>query len=324
MKESSEANREVANPRPRTDPSHQRRVPERDAQAEVPAALEGQGEAPAVWINGETAERLSPLDRGLHFGDGVFETIACPAGRPRWLRLHLERLALGCARLGLPTPGPARLQNAVERAAADGGRCIVKLLLTRGPAARRGYAWGAEQGTWLVIRYPWPHEDPTFGRSGVRVRIAATRLGENPALAGLKHCNRLEQILARNEDRSAETDEALMLSHSGKLVSGTMTNVFLVDGPAESPRLRTPEVSLCGVAGIMRRVVLGEAAGEGIPVTECMLWPEDLEAATEVFLTNARIGIWPVRSLDGRPLAPGPVTRRLQARLAPLLEGRDV
>ena len=275
--------------------------------------------APAVWINGEAQGRLSALDRGLHFGDGLFETIACLGGRARFLGLHLERLGLGCARLRLPAPGPQRLRATIERAAGDEERCIVKVLLTRGPAVTRGYAWGGEHGTWLVIRYPWPQEDPALARSGVRVRTAATRLGENPAIAGLKHCNRLEQILARNEERAAEADEALMLSHSGRLVSGTMTNVFLVDGPPGSPRLRTPEVSLCGVAGVMRRVVIAEAAREGVPATECALSPRDLDAATEVFLTNARIGIWPVRAIDGRPLAAGALTRRLQERLAPRL-----
>ena len=275
--------------------------------------------APAVWINGEAAGSLSPLDRGLHFGDGLFETIACLRGRPRFLELHLERLSLGCARLSLPAPGRERLGAAIERAAAEADRSIVKLLVTRGPALQRGYAWGGEQGTWLVIRYPWPHEDPALALTGARVRTAATRLGENPALAGLKHCNRLEQILARNEDRSHEADEALMLSHSGHLVSGTMTNVFLVAGPPEAPRLRTPQIALCGVAGIMRRVVLREAAREGIPACECALAPHDLDEAGEVFLTNARIGIWPVRSIDDRALAVGPVTRRLQERLGPLL-----
>ncbi len=275
--------------------------------------------APLVWINGEAGGSLSPLDRGLHFGDGLFETIACLGGRPRFLGLHLKRLSLGCARLGLPAPGLERLSAAIKNAAAPLERAIVKLLVTRGPALQRGYAWGEEQGTWLVIRYPWPQEDPALARSGVRVRTAATRLGENPALAGLKHCNRLEQILARNEDRSNEADEALMLSHSGNLVSGTMTNVFLVSGPPQAPRLSTPEVAQCGVAGIMRRVVLREAVREGIPASESVLHPVDLDGASEVFLTNARIGIWPVRSIDGRALAVGPVTRRLQERLEPLL-----
>ena len=111
-----------------------------------------------------------------------------------------------------------------------------------------------------------------------------------------------------------------MLSRSGKLISGTMTNVFLVDGPSQSPRLRTPAIEVCGVAGVMRRVVLREAARAGIPAMECDLWPADLAAATEVFLTNARIGIWPVSRLQERTLIPGPVTRRLQTLLQSLLE----
>ena len=259
--------------------------------------------AATVWINGRRAARLSALDRGLHYGDGLFETLACLKGRPRFLSLHLARLALGCARLRLSAPGPQRLRAAIEQAAAQADRSIVKLLVTRGPAVARGYAAGGEQGSWLVIRYPWPEEDP--------------------ALAGLKHLNRLEQILARNEDSVIEAEETLMLSHSGKLISGTMSNVFLVHEAGGRLRLRTPDLALCGVAGVMRSVVLREAAQEGISASECALAPPDLDTAAEVFLTNARIGIWPVRSIDGRPLAPGPLTRALQGRLAPLLEAAD-
>jgi 4-amino-4-deoxychorismate lyase len=142
------------------------------------------------------------------------------------------------------------------------------------------------------------------------------RLGENPALAGLKHCNRLEQVLARREWTDPDISEALLFSSSDRLVSGTMSNVFIVDGS----RLRTPRVDLCGVAGVMRRVVLREAANAGIPVGEEVLSAEDLRSADELFLTNARIGIWPVRALDGRMISPGPLTRRLQQLIAPLLE----
>jgi 4-amino-4-deoxychorismate lyase len=152
------------------------------------------------------------------------------------------------------------------------------------------------------------------------VRIAATRLGENPALAGMKHCNRLEQVLAANEADGAEADEALMLSSGGQLICGTMTNVFLVDSVNGAARVRTPEIRTCGVAGVMRRVVLREAARAGITVRESALTLEDLAAAEEVFLTNARLGVWPVRELAGRTLAPGPVSARLGALLQPLLE----
>ena len=277
--------------------------------------------AVTALVNGAPAAGISALDRGLHFGDGVFETIACLLGRPRFLSLHLERLAQGCRALGFPPPASEMLRAEIERLASPHERSIVKLIVTRGPAVVRGYAVsGREQATRVAIRYPWPVEDPILQQQGVSVRVAATPLGENPALAGLKHCNRLEQILARGEPGADATAEALQLSRSGKLISGTMTNVFLVDGTPHSPRLRTPTLDLCGVAGVMRRVVLREAARAGITATECPMWPADLAGATEIFLTNARVGIWPVGRLEDRTLAPGPVTRRLQSLLQPLLE----
>ncbi len=278
-------------------------------------------EAVSTLIDGVADDRVSALDRGLHFGDGVFETIACLHGRPRFLSLHLERLAHGCRALGIAAPASRTLRAEIESLAAAQERAIVKLIVTRGTAIARGYATsGREQATRVAIRYPWPVEDTAWQQRGVAVRVAAMRLGESPALAGIKHCNRLEQILARSEPGSAAATEALMLSRSGRLVSGTMTNLFLVDGPVQSPRVRTPAIDLCGVAGVMRRVVLREAARAGIDAAECELWPTDLEAAAEVFLTNARVGIWPVGRLAERTLTPGPVTRRLQALLQPLLE----
>ena len=122
--------------------------------------------------------------------------------------------------------------------------------------------------------------------------------------------------MARREWTDPAVAEALLYSRSGLLVSGTMSNVFMVQGSC----LRTPRIDLCGVAGVMRRVVLREAMQAGIPCEERELQRCDLEAAEELFLTNARIGIWPIAALDGRLLAPGPVTRRLQRLLAPRLE----
>ena len=275
----------------------------------------------SVLIDGAAAGALSPLDRGLHYGDGVFETIACLHARPRFLSLHLARLTQGCRTLGFAAPAAEQLREDVVRLAGEQDRSIVKLIVTRGRANVRGYAVSSDaRATRVAIRYPWPVEDPVLQQQGVGVRVAAMRLGENPALAGLKHCNRLEQILARSEPHDAASAEALMLSRSGKLVSGTMSNVFLIDGPPQSPRLRTPAIDVCGVAGVMRHVVLQEAARAGVTATECALWPTDLADATEIFLTNARVGIWPVARLEERTLIPGPVTRRMQSLLAPLLE----
>ncbi len=263
------------------------------------------------------SEAVSSLDRGLHFGDGLFETIACCARRPRFLPLHLDRLAAGCARLKIEFSRLETVRRQIRALAAEKERGLIKLLVTRGPALARGYAvTGDERATCLTIRYPWPLEDPAQAQDGVRARTLTLRLGENPSLAGLKHCNRLEQVLARQEWSDPQIAEGLLFSSSGRLVSGTMSNIFIV----RDSELLTPPVDLCGVAGVMRHVVLREAARAGIAAREYELSCEDLVSADEIFLTNARIGIWPVRELDSRRLSVGARTRQLQQILQPLLE----
>lgn len=277
--------------------------------------MASEGAPQAVWVNGRPDAALSPLERGLHYGDGLFETIACLGGRPRFLNLHLERLARGCTRLGIELPDREELRREILAAAAEAPSAIVKVLLTRGPAVARGYATtGSEQPTRLTLRYR-REDEPRNAQDGVRVRTAAQRLGENPALAGLKHLNRLEQVLARREWSDGAIAEALMFSSSGMLISGVMSNVFLVEGA----RLRTPLLDRCGVAGVMRQVVLREAARAGIAAEEAPLDAGDLARARELFLTSAVIGLRPVRVLDGRACEIGAVTRELQQRLAPLL-----
>jgi len=270
-----------------------------------------------VLVNGQPAGEVSAFDRALHYGDGVFETIACLNGRPRFLPLHLERLEFGCERLGIQPPGQEEITAEITGLVSGVERAIVKLLVTGGEAVARGYARsGHERATRITIRYPWPHDEPAQLHDGVMARTLSLRLGENPRLAGLKHCNRLEQVLARTElANDPRLSEGILFSSSGNLVSGTMSNVFLV----RESSLLTPRIDQCGVAGVMRRVVLREARRAGLPTRECELRAENLQAADEVFLTNARVGIWPVRSLDERILTPGPVTRHLQAVLQPLL-----
>jgi 4-amino-4-deoxychorismate lyase len=271
----------------------------------------------AVLINGAEESVLSALDRGAHYGDGLFETIACRHGRARFLPFHLERLTEGCHRLGIRLDAYADLRTEIKRLASECDASLIKVIVTRGIATARGYgAKGDEIATRVVLRYSWPQEDPALWTNGVAVRVANLRLGENAALAGLKHLNRLEHVLARAEWRDPQVPEAVMFSSSGQLVSGTMSNVFIV----AAGLLKTPRIERCGVAGVMRRVVLQEASRAGIAREECALNADDLNRADEIFLTNARIGIWPVRALEQRTLVPGPITRELQALLRPLLE----
>jgi len=274
----------------------------------------------AALIDGRPGGEVSALERGLHYGDGLFETIACVAGSPRLLPLHLKRLLHGCRRLALNPPDPAQLADEITALARGSERAVLKLIVTRGTAHARGYAAsGEERGTRILLRYPWPKEDERLTNEGVRVRLAELRLGENPALAGLKTLNRLEQVLARFEWSTPAIAESLMFSSGGDLISGTASNVFLVRGG----ELATPRLDRCGVAGVMREAVALGAQRARITLKKCTLRAEDLAAAEEVFLTSALIGVRPVRELAGRALAVGPVTRRLQQELAPLLTGEE-
>jgi 4-amino-4-deoxychorismate lyase len=271
-----------------------------------------------VTVNGQTpVAGTSPYDRGLHFGDGVFETLVCRQGKVRFLALHMERLVQSCERLKINFGEVEPLRRELRAVAIAAGDALIKVIVTRGDAAGRGYAWsGTEVATRVVFQYPLPAENAGSVRDGIHVRVAQMRYGENERLAGMKHLNRLEQVLARSEVPAAEAAELLVFSSSGFLVSGTMSNVFLV----QNGRLRTPRLDRCGVTGVMRRVVLREAAALGIPAEEAALTAADIEGSAEMFVTNARIGIWPVRSLDARTFKVGDVTRRLQAHLAPMLE----
>ena len=270
-----------------------------------------------VLVNGRPKQGISPLDRGLQFGDGLFETIACRRGRPRFLALHLDRLLQGCERLNIvPGDGDA-IRAEVTELDLRTDAAIIKLIVTRGESLARGYAaTGSERATRIALRYPWPIEETGSWHAGVRVGVATMRLGENPTLAGLKHLNRLEQVLAQTERDARQVRELLMFGSSGALVCGTMSNVFLMN----ENKLQTPRLDLCGIAGVMRRVVLREARRAGIGIEERVLTAQDLEQAQEIFLTNARIGIWPVNALETRELAVGALTQRLQAAIEPMLE----
>jgi 4-amino-4-deoxychorismate lyase len=160
--------------------------------------------------------------------------------------------------------------------------------------------------------HPPSDDPPELWTEGVEVRFCRSRLGINPSLAGVKHLNRLEQILARAEWPLGGVREGLMLDTDGHVAEGTMTNLFL----AKPGALITPKLDLCGVAGVMRALVF-EAAGElGLTIEETRILPDELYAADELFLTNSVVGVWPVRRLEDRTFPVGPVTREVSRWLA--------
>ena len=270
------------------------------------------------YLDGE-ADAPGPDDRGFAYGDGLFETIAVRDGRPRLLERHLERLRLGADRLSLRLPARRRIEEFIARIvdgvpAADRGRAVLKLVATRGDG-ERGYAYRHSDARLLAGIGPARDRSEERREAGVAVRWCRTRLGRNPALAGLKHLDRLEQVLARAEwddqDEANDIVEGLMLDGDGRVVCATMSNLFLV----REGRLVTPALTHAGVAGIMRGRVLQLADELGLDMTVREVEPAEVMAADELFLTNSQYVLWPVARLGKREWARGPLTARITAAL---------
>jgi len=265
--------------------------------------------APTILVNGVPTAAVNALDRGLAYGDGLFRTVRIDGGRPLFWERHIAHLDEGCRRLGIAAADPAALASEAASLFGDGGDGVLKIVVTRGVGGRGYRPPEAPAPTRMLARFPMP---PAPAGCGVRVRLCATRMAIQPATAGIKTLNRLDQVLARAEWSDAGIFEGLMRDSEGFVVGGTMSNLFLVHGH----RLLTPIVDRAGIAGTMRAAAIDAARTSGIDVVEARLAPSALVQADEAFVTNSIIGAVPVGDLCGRALAVGPITRRLRRALA--------
>lgn len=262
------------------------------------------------WVNGVAGESVSASDRGFGYGDGLFETIAVRGGRCRFLPAHLQRLNDSCRRLQLPSPDQGRLTAALDLALKGADNGSLKLIWTRG-AADPGYALPQTVVPTLAVCFS-PVATVVSPVQGIRVRYCATRISRNPALAGMKTLNRLEQVLARAEWQDESYAEGLMQNDRDEVVCGTMSNLFAVTGNC----VITPSVEECGIAGIMRQQLLEVATTLGVKWVIGKLTPAMLEKADDLFLSNTRIGMWPVAELAGSAYMRAPLTLQLRQALA--------
>ncbi|HEY1137494.1 MAG TPA: aminodeoxychorismate lyase [Xanthomonadaceae bacterium] len=242
--------------------------------------------------------------RGLAYGDGVFETMRAVVGVIPWWPAHRERLLRGAARLGIEVPSEHALDAALRDTLRAHPDAVIKLVLTRGSGGR-GYAPPLDvPPVWLLSASGLP---PAPRAGGLVLRWCDLRLATQPVLAGIKHCNRLEQVLARAEWRDAGIDEGLMRDADGHVVCATAANVFvLCDG-----RWWTPPVDRCGVAGVCRAWAL-----PALDATERPLTPEDVLSSQALVLCNAARGILPVARLGDHAWSPHPAVGEALHRLA--------
>ncbi|GAC1624797.1 MAG: aminodeoxychorismate lyase [Nevskia sp.] len=265
--------------------------------------------APPSWWNGRRDAAPPVLSRGLHYGDGVFRTMLLHGGRVVDLDIQLAKLAADAMALGLSAP--SLLRGEIEAAVEGRAHGVVKLLLLRAGAGR-GYRPASDDCDRLLLLYPPPDFPMSNARSGIAAIRSPVTMAAQPRLAGIKHLNRLEQVLA-SRAWPAGVDEAILGDDRGTPVCGTRSNLFWVARGV----LNTPALDRCGVAGVMRAKLLALASRRNLEVRIASQPWSALIAADEAFVCNSLIGIWPLRALDDRTWsAPGPVTADLMQALA--------
>ena len=270
-------------------------------------------------LNGKNKHNIDYSDRGFQYGDGLFETIEVLNGIPVFFYQHIQRLVKGCHKLLIPVPDSTLLLNEAIELSKNSRSAVLKLIYTRGSGGRGYRQPEIIQPTRLFSLHPFPDYPKNFSQIGITVRFCTTRLGLNPSLAGIKHLNRLEQVIARSEWDESNIQEGLMLDINENVVEGTMSNLFLV----KDDILYTPVLEQCGIEGILRNILISIANDHRIRVVEKKISKQDVYSASEIFMTNSIIGIWPVSQLEKVQYKIGTLTRELQ-KLFLIFKQRDI
>ena len=246
---------------------------------------------------------IDSADRGLAYGDGLFETIACIYGKLHNWPLHWQRFSLGAERLKLSLPPEPLLLEAIEKKlqqvdALDDNK-VVKIIISRGSGGR-GYQFPEpSQSSVIISIHDWPQRSASDYSIGIMVKVCQTCLAQQPLLSGIKHLNRLEQVMAVNE-LSSHYQECIMLACDeqsdnldSRVIEATSSNLFFV----KNDQLYTPEIDTCGVQGTIRKAVLLLAEEMDISLQQGHYTLHDLLDAEEIFFTNSIFGIVPAASL---------------------------
>lgn len=264
-----------------------------------------------ILVNGLQSEHIRVFDRGLTYGDGVFRTLLVRAGHPLCWTRHYDKLYADCAALDIVCPPETILAAEMAHLIEESPDCVLKIIVTRGES-QRGYAIPEHlEPTRILMASPFPQYPANYLTDGIRLHLCSTRLGMQPLSAGIKHLNRLENVLARREWNNLEIAEGLMLDMDGNVIEGTMSNLFLLKGKT----LHTPDLGRCGVAGVQRQRIMDLAGRVGMTVRVENLPLSRIYDADEVVLCNSVFGVWQVRELAGKTWQAGKLAARLRSLL---------
>lgn len=240
-------------------------------------------------INGQPLSTISVVDRGFLYGDGVFETLRVSQGKCIFWKEHIKRLEQGCEVLGLPRPDSELLQREMQQLVGKQSG-VAKIIVTRGEG-ERGYQLPAiVRATRVLSFFPGNPEK----KREAKARICQLRLSHQPALAGIKHLNRLEHIIARAEWQDPSIKEGILMDTQGRVISGTMTNLFCV----KNERLYTPKIDNCGVKGIAREEIIAYCHKKQIPCEEKNISLAELISSDEIMVCNSVKGITAITAIQ--------------------------
>jgi 4-amino-4-deoxychorismate lyase len=243
-----------------------------------------------MLINGIPNETVAINDRALSYGDGVFETILLYQGQPVFLQQHLERLTHGCRRLGIDVNLELLNQDIEQLSSRFRDYGVLKIIISRAAGGRGYQPDPMASANRLLSLHAAPAYNESWSKIGIQAFLCQQRLAIQPSLAGIKHLNRLEQVLASQEWPGKEFQEGIMLDTDGMVIEGTKTNLFIV----ESGYLITPDLSACGVKGVMQKFLL-ENFKSRIEIDQIPL--RRLFEADGAFVCNSIFGVWPLLSL---------------------------
>lgn len=264
-----------------------------------------------VFLNGrfvnEEEALVSIFDRGLLYGDGLFEAIRIYAGEPFLWAEHLQRFEQGAAFLGInPTLKPAEMRAVITRLVEENRmqECICRILLSRGSGPRGYSPKGALTPTLAISLHPVPSSQVQPWRAIISM---FTLQAEDP-ISFFKHCNKLRQVLAKAEADAAGVNEALLCNTEGFVVEGTTTNLFWISHGT----ICTPPMHAGILPGTTRSYLLGLCRRLGLKTHETSVTARDLLRAEGVFLTSCGVEIVPLAELDGAPLPFSAITNELR------------
>ncbi len=255
---------------------------------------------PVILIDGKLSSSIPADDRGLLYGDGVFRTLRLIDGKPRWWEEQVAKLSEDARRIGLAAPDLRVWRADLEQLPPQRLDGVMKLIVTRGNGPR-GYLPPTAQAVRRLMMFD-ANSTSSLRTSDLSVRICSLRLGWQPRLAGIKHLNRLENVLARSEWSAPDIHEGLLLDHAERVICGVMSNLFIW----HRNRLLTPRLDQCGVAGVTRGRLMRLASEQGLDVEETSLNMQTVLEADEVMLTNSVMGLRRVARLESK-IWPDPV-----------------